>query len=290
MDDKVNPYIKSLSSGTAIICEMTTGGLFMENLKMEKQRTSKPYPDIVKRVLGQGIKGFEAGLLPWGVTVGLTKGMALGGSHSYIKNKCNEHGLSKTATGNIAGFGSGAFQGFCIAPLQLARIRVNEVVATRPKPGTWGEEIKMSATILNDVIKKNGIRSLFTGMGTTMTKRSFDWGLRFGIKSQLDSQLEKHNLHNVHMANVGSAFASGTISAFITMPIDRTIPLLQSSSGGNFVSLLKQKIAKEGYSTLFRGYGIRAISTGYHTTFALFVSDAFYKGAMKLNNDANGKL
>ena len=284
MDDKVNPYIKSLSSGTAIICEMTTGGLFMENLKMEKQRTSKPYPFLAKRVLSQGIKGFEAGLLPWGVTVGLTKGMALGWSHSVIKNKCNKYGLSENVTGNISGFGSGAFQGFCIAPLQLARIRVNEVVASRPKAGTWREEIKMSATVLNDVVKKNGIGSLFTGIGTTMIKRSFDWGLRFGIKSQLDKQLQKYDIGNSHMANIGAAFASGTMSAFITMPIDRTIPLLQSSKGGNFFSLLKQKIAKEGYSTLFRGYGIRAISTGYHTTFALFVSDAFYKGAMKLND------
>ena len=287
MDDKVNPYIKALSSGLAVVCEAATGGLFMENLKMEKQRTSQPYPVIVKRVLGQGIKGFEAGLIPWGITVGMSKGTALGLSHAMIKNKCNEYELSKTMTTNVAGFGSGAFQGACISPLMLARSRVNEVISSRPKAGTWREEIRMSGTILNNAIKKDGVGSLFNGMGATIAKRSFDWGLRFNIKSIIDAQLQKHDIKNTTFVGIGSAFASGTLSAFITMPIDRTIPLLQSSAGGNFFTALKQKIAKEGYGTLFRGYGIRAINTGYHTTFAIFVADIIYKNTMKLDSKKN---
>ena len=37
--------------------------------------------------------------------------------------------------------------------------------------------------------------------------------------------------------------------------------------------LTKNKIKTEGVSTIFRGYGMRAIHTGWHTAFMIFVSD-----------------
>ena len=86
---RINPYKKSFVSGLSIVSEMTLGGLFMENLKMEKQRTSKPYPVLAKNVLRQGLKGIEAGLIPWGVTIGMAKGLSLGWSHSVINNYCD---------------------------------------------------------------------------------------------------------------------------------------------------------------------------------------------------------
>lgn len=106
-----------LVTGFSVVLEMTSAGLFMENVKvcgpssaavpwdgaaerplvwfgsqsgrhvglscarppqMEKQRTSEPYPSIFRRVLRQGIRGYEAGLWPWGLTLGLTKGTVLG--------------------------------------------------------------------------------------------------------------------------------------------------------------------------------------------------------------------
>ena len=278
MDNKQNPYTKSLVSGVAVVSEMTLGGLFMENLKMEKQRTSKPYPFLAKKVLSQGIKGFEAGLFPWGIIIGLGKGTSLGFAHSTIKNKCNQYDISPSTTTYIAGFGAGGFQGACISPLMLARTRVNEVISTRPKAGTWGEEIKMSTSVLNSVIKKEGLYGLFDGMTATVVKRSFDWGLRFGMKSHIETYFQKYNNStNSTVISLGSAFASGALSALITTPIDRVIPLLQSSSDVGIGNLIKQKISTEGYSTLFRGYGIRAIHTGWHTTFAIFVADALYK-------------
>ena len=48
------PFKKAAITGVAVITEMVTGGLFMENVKMEKQRTSLPYPVLMKRILSQG--------------------------------------------------------------------------------------------------------------------------------------------------------------------------------------------------------------------------------------------
>ena len=287
MENKQNPYVKSIVSGVAVVGEMTLGGLFLENLKMEKQRTSKPYPFLARQMLSQGIKGFEAGLVPWGIIIGLGKGTSLGLAHSTIKNKCAQHDISPSTTTYLAGFGAGGFQGACISPLMLARTRVNEVIATRPKAGTWGEEIKMSTSVLNTVIKKEGLYSLFNGMGATVMKRSFDWGLRFGIKSHIETYIHKYDYNmSPTTVSLGSAFTSGALSALITTPVDRVIPLLQSSNGTGVGTLLKEKISTEGYSTLFRGYGIRAIHTGWHTTFAIFVADALYKKVYNVTNSS----
>ena len=66
-----NPFLKALITGPAVIAEMLTGGLFMENIKIEKQRTSHNYFVIMRRVMNQGlVEGFWAGFLPWGFTLG----------------------------------------------------------------------------------------------------------------------------------------------------------------------------------------------------------------------------
>ena len=59
--DGQNPFLKSMATGTAVVMEMLSGGLFFENVKMEKQRTSAPYPQICSRLLKQGLSGFWAG-------------------------------------------------------------------------------------------------------------------------------------------------------------------------------------------------------------------------------------
>ena len=91
---RIDPNMKGFVSGGCIVAEMALGGIFMENLKMEKQRTSKPYYTLAKNTLKQGIRGFEAGLFPWGVTIGFTKGTVLGWSHSHIKNICYKNNVS----------------------------------------------------------------------------------------------------------------------------------------------------------------------------------------------------
>lgn len=131
-------------TGFSVVLEMTSAGLFMENVKvcgqssaavpwdgaaarpwvplgaqsgrhvalvrarppqMEKQRTSEPYPSIFRRVLRQGIRGYEAGLWPWGLTLGLTKGTVLGAAlvraAAPFRARFRAGGL---ALGAIAGF------------------------------------------------------------------------------------------------------------------------------------------------------------------------------------------
>ena len=280
----INPNIKGFISGGCIIGEMILGGLFMENLK---QRTSKPYYSLASNTLKQGIRGFEAGLLPWGVAIGFTKGTVLGWSHSYIKNICYRKDISSNTTAYISGFGSGAVQGAFISPLMLARTRINESITQRGlnnqiKTG-WKNDLKMSSGILYSVVKNEGITSLFKGMPVMIARRSIDWGLRFSIKNSLDLQLKLYKSSSAkgrsqlnNYEKLATSFASGVISSAFTMPLDRMIPIMQSSSKDGIIKTMKTNLANEGFGTLFRGYGMRSIHTGWHTTFAIFVADYVY--------------
>ena len=56
-DKQLSSPLKAIISGGCVLTEMSLGGIFMENLKMEKQRTSLGYPVIARNLLGQGLKG-----------------------------------------------------------------------------------------------------------------------------------------------------------------------------------------------------------------------------------------
>ena len=127
-----NPLTKALITGPAVLLEMLTGGLFMENLKMEKQRTSHPYYTIARRTLNQGLRGFWAGFMPWGFTLGMAKGTVLGGARSGFLNLFSNHTSMTAGQADVAsGFCAGGVQGIFMSPILLARTKVNQHLADR---------------------------------------------------------------------------------------------------------------------------------------------------------------
>ncbi len=127
-----SPLKKAGITGFAVILEMLSGGLFMENVKIEKQRTSDPYPQICRRILRQGVSGFEAGFLPWGATLGMTKGAVIGGARAFFLNLYGEKmGMTKGQADVLSGFSAGAVQGVFMSPILLARTRVNQSISER---------------------------------------------------------------------------------------------------------------------------------------------------------------
>lgn len=276
---------KSLVTGFAVQLEMLSGGLFMENVKMEKQRTSLPYPTIIKNTLSQGIKGFEAGFWPWGFILGATKGTVLGGSRAFLLKFCEEKvGLSRKNADLVSGFGAGAVQGIFMSPILLARTRVNQSLTERASKGVVStglmEEMRHSTLVLNKALQEEGAGVLFKGMPAMVMKRAMDWGTRFlfigmcsnALKSFKD--VEKLSDQDKLLAS----FLGGAGSVAVTMPIDRMMPILQQSgaSGEGFFKILKTKMANEGLTTLQRGFFMRTIHTGYHTMFAVFIADKIY--------------
>eukprot|EP00124_Ichthyophonus_hoferi_P001347 Ihof_evm9s67 gene=Ihof_evmTU9s67 len=230
-----NPWKKAAITGGAVLLEMTSGGLFMENIKMEKQRTSRPYPKIVKNMLSQGIRGYEAGLWPWGFVLGLTKGSVLGGAKAKFDALGRYYGLNKKTADLVAGFGAGAVQGLFMSPILLARTRVNQNLIDRAMAGnkqlSVSEEMRLSSRILNDAIKKEGIMMLTTGMATCIFKRSMDWGTRYLFINLIRAKLQdsKGGLALTDTEKLYTSYLGGAASVTVTQPIDRLMPILQAA-------------------------------------------------------------
>ena len=93
------------------------------------------------------------------------------------------------------------------------------------------KEVMISFSILNSAIKNEGLGMVLTGMPTMIFKRSMDWGSRFVLMrmfreyfhSLKDDPSEPLNNYE----KLGSAFIGGSLAVFITMPIDRLMPIIQ---------------------------------------------------------------
>eukprot|EP00475_Leptophrys_vorax_P004419 TRINITY_DN1263_c0_g1_i4.p1 TRINITY_DN1263_c0_g1~~TRINITY_DN1263_c0_g1_i4.p1 ORF type:complete len:251 (-),score=79.09 TRINITY_DN1263_c0_g1_i4:1292-2044(-) len=245
-----------------------------------------PYPDIMKRVLSQGIKGFEAGFWPWGFILGVTKGSVLGGSRAFLFKFSEESlGMSRDWADIVSGFGSGAVQGVFMSPILLARTRVNQSLTERAAQGKINtglfEELKLSTLVLNKAIQEEGIGVLAKGMPAMVTKRALDWGTRFLFIGAFEKMFKSWKEPGVKLSEkekLAASFIGGAASVSVTMPIDRMMPILQQAgaSGEGFFTILKRKMESEGLTTLQRGLVMRTMHTGYHTTFAIFVANRIY--------------
>lgn len=282
-------FKKAGVTGCSVVLEMLAGGLAMENIKMEKQRSGLPYPEITRRVLRQGLAGVWAGFWPWGFALGMTKGSVLGGSRAYLLGFCrNSVGMDKKTADLVSGFGAGAVQGVFMSPVLLARTRVNQSLTERAAAGKintgFVAEMRHSANILNSAIKAEGVGMLATGMPTMVFKRALDWGTRFIIINQYKALFARLNGDPDGKLSAGqnlvASFLGGSTSCALTMPIDRMMPILQQvrpDSSQSAVAYLRERLAAEGLSTLQRGFAMRALHTGYHTMFAIFVADSIYQ-------------
>merc|ERR1719295_499048 len=83
---KESAVVKGAITGGTVICEMLLGGLFLENLKMQKQLLAQPYPQVARTMLSAGLCVFWAGFWPWGCALVLSKGIVLGSAKAFWQN------------------------------------------------------------------------------------------------------------------------------------------------------------------------------------------------------------
>jgi hypothetical protein len=276
-----NSLKKGLVTGCCVTGEMLIGSLFLENMKLEKQRTSLPYSTIKNNLFKQGIRGYYSGFLPWGILIGFGKGVVINSSTPVIRNYCKNYEITPYYTNLLSGFLGGAAQGLYMSPLMLARIRINENMVTRSMSNNTNNslfnEVKTSFLILYNVAKNEGIFRLFKGTPIMMLKRSFDWTTRFYLVDRIRTNIIKPNEELTEIQKIYSAFLGGCVSVMVTTPVDRLIPMILQSKKVSLLENLKTKYQKEGISTMFRGGSVRMLQTGIHTLTIMVVSDKVYK-------------
>ena len=146
--------------------------------------------------------------------------------------------------------------------------------------------MKLSMSILNDSIRTDGISTLFIGMRTMVFKRAMDWGFRFMIISYLkelyiNNKSTEYNIYKLNnIEDLSLTFTGGSLAVFITMPIDRLMPILQAANASKdktIQQIIKDKMGKDGFlKTMQSGLIMRVIHCGWHTTWAIFISKKIY--------------
>jgi len=279
--------IKGAITGTTVIAEMLLGGLFLENLKMQKQLLARPYPEVARTMLRAGLGGFWAGFWPWGAALGLGKGIVLGSAKAFWQNVfLNYTNVSKDNIDFFAGTLAGACQGIVMGPTLLARTRVNEGLRIRMEAGGKSEgvmgEFVISMKILNDAIKADGIQTVTIGLPTMVFKRSCDWGCRFlfmGVVKKQWRQMKANPDEKLKpWERLVSTFIGSGSSVLILQPLDKVLPVIQADRGGKSVmDVLRVQIANKGYFGCFwGGMSIRMLHIGWHTSWAIFVAQEIY--------------
>lgn len=269
---KHKPELEKLLIGPLMVAgEMLTGGHYMEMLKIIRQAKGVSYPSIMRDLWKhEGVLGFYKGFVPWGA-IQMVKGVPVLFIQAESEYRLKKMGYSDTTADTIAGVLGGVGQGVFMTPTQ----RLKTIVMTDPKyggssaPKSAGQAFKAATIVAVDIVRSDGIGTLFKGLGPMMAKRGMDWGLRFygvAIAKDFLQGDEKRPLTTIEKLATG--FFGGAVST-LTMPFDTWVANCQKAGkAGERISSVQ--VAKEMWRTggshaFVRGWVMRLIHAGYHT-------------------------
>jgi len=273
--DSHRPDFEKLVIGPLMVFgEMATGGHYMEMVKIIKQATGRTYFSIMKDLwVNEGWLGFYKGFMPWGA-IQTAKGIPV----LFIQSECDvlfkKWGLDRKTSETLAGVAGGIGQGIFMTPTQ----RLKTIVMTDPKyggaaaPKSVGEAMKMTTTVAYDVVKSDGVGTLFKGLGPMMIKRGFDWGFRFwgvGVAKDFIQQGDPKRVLSVP-EKLAVGFFGGAVST-LTMPLDSLVANCQKAAKAepgkriNAITVAQDMWRTGGAQPFVRGWVMRLLHAGYHT-------------------------
>jgi len=255
-----------------VLGEMTTGGHYMEMVKIIKQATNQSYAKIISDLWkNEGFLGFYKGFAPWGM-LQTVKGIPV----LFIQAECDHRfkgmGLSNRTSETLAGFMGGAGQGIFMTPTQ----RLKTIVMTDPKygganaPKSVSAALSSASSVIVDIVKSDGLGTLFKGLGPMMGKRGFDWALRFygvsAAKAYYQKGDPKRQLTGFEKLMTG--VFGGAVST-LTMPFDSWVSNCQKANKAgdkkSAIAVAKEMYATGGSGAFVRGWAMRLLHASYHT-------------------------
>ena len=135
------------------------------------------------------------------------------------------------------------------------------------------------------IIQQNGVPSLFDGLSAMMLRRSLDWGIRWGMASEVKNYMihqkrarnESDDLavHEMVMCGV----SGGAMSAF-THPIDNILTNSQKplppGTKRDLVSVAMRMYSTSGINAFTRGLAIKVVDSAYHMAWVYGVGAIAY--------------
>lgn len=159
----------------------------------------------------------------------------------------------------VCGGTSAMLASSCIHPIDLAKVRLQLYATTHanlPSPGFVG--------IISELIKKEGISSLYAGLSAALARQAVYGTARIGLHRSISDELVKRNNGNnlSFMAKVLSGMASGSIAVCLGTPFDVALVRMQADS-------MKSANQRRGYKNVFdalirvsREEGVKTLYSG----------------------------
>jgi len=271
-DKKVWNYEKLFIGPSMVFAEHMCGGYFMENIKIKKQATGNPYPQIVRNMVKPGVFSTYQGYLKYGLPQTL-KGFPVlftqYGVEKMIENSDTELANNNKAKKLISGMVGGKAQALFITPLQRCRSIIVTSNSSNPVKS------------VSEVIKREGLSTVMKGWQPTMMKRSMDWGVRFYAKGVAEDYFLSRKAPGNLSLTTGEKLASGMaagLTGIVTIPFDTMVAMSQQykeKKEGTF-EIIKKNFKQHGTKIFTRGLTARLLHSSWHTMFMMGVGDIVF--------------
>ena len=227
----------SMNVGFFSIASEISGHLFMDNVKMEKQRTNLSYQIILKKY--GTIKGFWNGLFPWVAIQSFGKGCIVGVTKHLVEEEFKDKNYTDNKKNIILGLSTGIAESLFLTPLLIKRTETNK---------RFTESSKAKVTF-----SKNKVLKSFTIL---TSKRCVDWTFRFIF---IDFFSKYSPTDNIYF----NTFMGAGFSTIMSTPIDRLIPLINDDK------IILKVLRQQGIGFFYKGFIFRFLSTAHYATFVL---------------------
>jgi hypothetical protein len=150
----------------------------------------------------------------------------------------------------VAGTGAGLFQTLLLAPIENVKVRLQAQGQIRAYKGPLD--------CLKQLHREHGIRGVYKGMGATLLRDSFSYGVYFSVYETFKRRLQGDDPHAHPLAMFLAGGMAGVISWLTIYPVDVIKSRIQEDSLSNpkykgIVDCVKKSVHSEGWRVLFRG-------------------------------------
>ncbi|KAM5579022.1 mitochondrial arginine transporter BAC2 [Rosa sericea] len=170
----------------------------------------------------------------------------------------------------LGGFGAGALQSLVLSPVELIKIRLQLQTKTQKGP----------REVAKSIMKAEGLRGLYRGLGITILRDAPAHGLYFStyeyMREQLHPGCRKTGEESLQTMLVAGGLA-GVASWICCYPLDVVKTRLQAQSAypppkyTGIVDCFRKSVREDGYAVLWRGLGT-AVSRAFLVNGAIFAA------------------
>jgi len=265
----INPVMKNLFRGAFLrVASDLTGGTPLENIKTRVATTSDGPLKATRHI----INGKNGLLNLWSGTPGrIIEGALLGGvfmvGSTATKKQVLNMGGTKTVAALAGGIVGGVAQSSIMTPAGLVFTSLN---VNKDKPGY---EHDNSLIVVKRIVRENGIRGMYIGVGPMAARQATNWASR-----SLFTEICRTSLKLSRFGSFGE-IASGVIggvSSCWNTPLETVRVLMQRDvSAGVPPKTIKEYVSdvveETGPIGLYRGVSPRAVQATWQTVFMVVV-------------------